>query len=129
MDGNTVRNTDFAGKVVILNFWATWCPPCREEVPHFVRLQAKYRDQGLTIVGLSLDQGGAKVIRPFAEEYEVNYPFLIANDQTADSYGGIVGIPTTFVIDRSGKIVQRFVGNPGPDVFEQTIRPLLDAAS
>lgn len=125
LEGNTVRTSDLKGKVVLLNFWATWCPPCRDEVPDFVRLQSKYRDQGLAIVGLSLDQGGARDVRPFADEYDVNYTMLIAGQETADAYGGIVGIPTTFVLDRNGTIVKRFVGRASSEAFEEAIRPLL----
>ena len=128
LDGKTVKNTDFLGKVVILDFWATWCPPCRMEVPHFVRLQSEYRDQGLEIVGLSLDAGGARDVRPFADEYKVNYTMLIASDKTAESYGGVVGIPTTFVIDRKGTIVRKFVGYTPPEAFEAVIKPLLAAS-
>ncbi|HET9951508.1 MAG TPA: TlpA disulfide reductase family protein [Candidatus Eisenbacteria bacterium] len=129
LTGKMVSNQEFAGKVVILDFWATWCPPCREEIPHFVQLQSKYRDQGLVIVGLSLDAGGAKDVAPFAEEHNVNYPMLIGNDDVAKAYGGVNSIPTTFVIDRTGKIVKRFVGFTPPEVFEQTIAPLLAATS
>jgi peroxiredoxin len=125
LEGNTVRNTDFQGKVVLLNFWATWCPPCRDEVPDFVRLQSKYRDQGLAIVGLSLDQGGARDVRPFVDEYDVNYTMLLAGEKTADEYGGILGVPTTFVLDRNGTIVKRFVGRVSSEAFEEAIRPLL----
>jgi cytochrome c biogenesis protein CcmG/thiol:disulfide interchange protein DsbE len=125
LEGKTVRNTDLKGKVVILNFWATWCPPCRDEVPDFVRLQAKYRDQGLAIVGLSLDQGGANDVRPFVAEYDVNYTMLIANQDVAESYGGVQGIPTTFVLDREGTIVKRFVGRVSAEAFEEAVRPLL----
>jgi len=125
LEGKTVRNTDLKGKVVILNFWATWCPPCRDEVPDFVRLQSKYRDQGLAIVGLSLDQGGAHDVRPFVDEYHVNYTMLIATQETAESYGGILGIPTSFVLDRDGKIVKRFVGRASAESFEEALRPLL----
>lgn len=125
LEGNTVRNTDFQGKVVLLNFWATWCPPCRDEVPDFVRLQSKYRDQGLEIVGLSLDHGGARDVRPFADEYDVNYTMLIASQETAENYGGILGVPTTFVLDREGTIVKRFVGRASAEAFEEAIRPLL----
>ena len=125
LSGKTVRLADFEGKVVILDFWATWCPPCRAEVPDFVRLQAKYRDKGLAVVGLSLDAEGAKVVRPFAEEYNVNYVMLLANDETARRFGGIVGIPTTFVLDRTGRIVSKFIGKTERKVLEDTILPLL----
>ncbi|HEU4765154.1 MAG TPA: redoxin domain-containing protein, partial [Candidatus Eisenbacteria bacterium] len=107
---------------------ATWCGPCKMEVPHLVNLQAKYRDQGLAIVGVSLDAGGAKDVKPFAEEHDVNYTMLIGNEEIARTYGNINAIPTTFVIDKNGKIVQRFVGYTAPEVFEQTIKPLLAAS-
>lgn len=129
LEGKTVRNTDLHGKVVILNFWATWCPPCRDEVPDFVRLQSKYRDKGLAIVGLSLDAGGANDVRPFVDEYDVNYTMLIANQETAESYGGIQGIPTSFLLDREGKIVKRFVGRASAEAFEEAIRPLLEVGA
>ena len=112
---------------MILDFWATWCGPCRVEIPHFVRLQSKYRAQGLAIVGLSLDEDGEKSVRPFAEEHDVNYTMLLANKDTANLYGGIVGIPTTFVLDRQGRIVKKFIGVAPPEAFEETVRPLLGA--
>ena len=125
ISGAQVASSDFKGKVVVLDFWATWCPPCREEIPHFVNLQAKYREQGLQIVGLSLDAGGAKDVKPFAEENDVNYPMLIANDDVAKAFGGVTMIPTTFILDRNGTIVKRFIGATPPEMFEATIRPLL----
>ena len=125
LSGKKVRLSDFKGKVVILDFWATWCGPCRMEIPHFVRLQSKYRAQGLAIVGLSLDADGEKSVRPFADEHDVNYTMLLANGETANLYGGVVGIPTTFVLDRQGRIVKKFIGVMPPEAFEEAIRPLL----
>jgi len=129
IDGRSVSLSDFKGKVVVVNFWATWCPPCRAEIPDFVRMQAKYRARGLEFVGLSLDAEGARAVRPFAEEHDVNYPMLVANDQVANQYGGIMGIPTSFVIDRQGKIVKRFVGYTDPKVCESTLEELLGRPS
>jgi len=130
LDGQTVHIADFSGKVVILDFWATWCPPCRKELPDFIAMQSKYGDKGFTVVGLSVDAGGAHDVRTYAQENKVNfnYPILIANEQTANAYGGVVGIPTTFVIDRKGYIVKRFVGYTPASEFEETIRPLLQAS-
>ncbi len=125
LSGKKVTLADFKGKVVILDFWATWCGPCREEIPDFVKLQTKYKAQGLEIVGLSLDDGGEGVVRPFAEKHEVNYTMLLGNQETADRYGGVVGIPTTFVLDRHGRIVKKFIGMMAPQTFEEAIQPLL----
>jgi peroxiredoxin len=129
LDGHSVSLADFRGKVVVVNFWATWCPPCRAEIPDFVRMQARYRERGLEFVGLSLDAGGARDVRPFADEHDVNYPMLIADEKIANAYGGIVGIPTSFVIDRQGKIVKRFVGYTDPKVWESTLESLLGQPS
>jgi peroxiredoxin len=125
LSGKRVRLSDFKGKVVILDFWATWCGPCREEIPDFVKLQEKYRAQGLAIVGLSLDDDGEKAVRPFAEKHGVNYTMLLANTELADRYGGVLGIPTTFVLDRQGRIVKKFIGMMEPRTFEEAIQPLL----
>lgn len=129
LEGNQIELSSMKGKVLILDFWATWCPPCKEEVPHLVALQSKYRDQGLQIVGLSLDKAGASMVKPFADEHDVNYTMLIANDETAKAYGGVSMIPTTFLVDRNGVVVKRFIGYTTPEAFEEAILPLLGQAS
>jgi peroxiredoxin len=129
LQGNTIELSSMKGKVLIIDFWATWCGPCKQEVPNLVSLQAKYRDKGLQIVGLSLDQGGASEVKPFADEHDVNYTMLIADEKTARAYGGVSMIPTTFVVDRNGVVVKRFLGYTTPEAFEEAILPLLGTAS
>src|SRR5579859_4532983 len=105
IDGQSVKLSDFKGKVVILDFWATWCPPCKAEIPGFIALQKQYAAQGLTVVGVSLDTAGASVVKQFMQRVGMNYPVVIGDEKIAGQYGGIEAIPTTFVIDRNGNIV------------------------
>jgi len=128
LEGKTVSSASFAGKVVILDFWATWCPPCRQEMPHLVRLQSKLRDQGLRIVGLSLDAGGAGDVAPFAEEHNVNFTMLLANDELARAFE-VTFVPTMVILDRKGTIVKRFVGFTPPEVIEAAVAPYLATTS
>jgi peroxiredoxin len=124
-DGQPVKLSDFKGKVVILDFWATWCPPCRAEIPGFVALQKQYAAQGLTVVGVSLDTAGASVVKSFMKNLGMNYPVVIGDEKIAADYGGVSAIPTTFVIDRNGNIVTSHQGYASQLVFESEIRPLL----
>ena len=125
LNGKPFTFSNLKGKVVILDFWATWCPPCRAEIPHFKSLYSQYKGDGLEVIGIALDQGGANVVRPFAEDFQINYPILIGNQRVTEDYGGIRGIPTTFIIDRQGRIVEKFVGYRDKEVFESVIQDLL----
>jgi cytochrome c biogenesis protein CcmG/thiol:disulfide interchange protein DsbE len=123
LNGMTVSLTDLKGHVVVLDFWATWCPPCKREIPDFITLQSAYGSKGLQIVGIALDDQDK--VQAFAHQNGMNYPVLLGSDEVARRYGGIGGIPTTFVIDRNGKIVSRFEGFRPKEVFEEEIKKLL----
>lgn len=124
-DGKTVKLSDYKGKVRIVDFWATWCPPCRGEIPHFVSLQKQFGKKGLQVIGLSVDREGPEVVNKFAKEQGINYVSLMADEKVIGDYGGIRGIPTTFVIDRDGNIVKKYVGGTDEAVFEKDIKDLL----
>ena len=126
VDGKTVDSGDFKGKVVILDFWATWCPPCRAEIPGFVELQQQYGRQGLAVVGVSLDGGGAGRVKEFVQKSGVNYTVVLAGMKVAQAFGGVEAIPTTFIIDRDGRIAGRHVGFTSREEFEKEIKPLLE---
>jgi peroxiredoxin len=128
LNGKQVSLSDFKGKVVILDFWATWCPPCVKEIPHFIALYEQYKDQGFAIVGISVDSEGISVVKSFARKYQVNYPILMTDGQVDKAYGGIPSIPTTFVIDSAGNIRQKYVGYRDKAVFEADIKALLEEA-
>jgi thiol-disulfide isomerase/thioredoxin len=121
----------FKGKVVILDIWATWCGPCRIEIPDFIKLQDKYRDQGLEVIGVSIDPidprgGGAPAVAPFMQQYKINYHIWMVNDREAlNGYPPGQGIPTTYVLDRNGKISKTYVGARPMSVFENDVKELL----
>jgi thiol-disulfide isomerase/thioredoxin len=129
MDGKSVQLVDSRGRVVIVDFWATWCPPCQAEIPHFIELYDDYANQGLEILGISLDRSGEQVVRPFVQEFAINYSVLVEGEQSpvqvAQEFGGVVGIPTTFLIDRQGRIYKKFVGYVEKSILEREVRVLL----
>lgn len=125
LSGKEVSLSDFKGKVVIIDFWATWCPPCREEIPHFIDLYDQYRNQGLEIIGISLDQGGERKVAVFAAKNKINYTVVLGNQEVSDLYGGIAAIPTTFILDKDGNIRERYIGYNEKRVFEKDIKELL----
>jgi peroxiredoxin len=125
ISGKRVRLSDFKGKVVLLDFWATWCGPCKIEIPWFMEFQRKYKDKGFTVVGVSMDEGGWEVVRPFLDRLKVNYPVLLGTDDTAGNFGGVDVLPTTFIIDKDGRIVATHQGLTGKDEFEKAIESLL----
>jgi thiol-disulfide isomerase/thioredoxin len=122
------------GKVVIVNFWATWCEPCRVEIPWMIGFQQKYADKGLTILGVAMDDEGKSVVAPYVQRTQfdvnghsmtMNYPIVIGNDDIAAKFGGLLGFPTTIVISRDGKVQKRFIGLADEDELEKQIKSLL----
>jgi len=124
-EGKTVRLSDYKGKVVLLDFWATWCGPCRIEIPWFMEMQRKNRDKGFEVLGVSMDDEGWDVVRPFLKDLSVNYRVMIGNDSTAQEYGGVDSLPTTFLIDRDGKIAAVHVGLASKKDFEDGVEELI----
>ena len=126
MYGRDVKLADYRGKVVVLNFWATWCAPCREETPGFVNLQARYKKQGLEVLGVSVSDTMDQ-LPPFASEFKVNYPLLVGQDHEdlLDAFGAVVAIPVTVVIGRDGSICDRHMGLVDLEQVEREIKALL----
>lgn len=124
LEGKTVHLSDFRGKAVLLNFWATWCDPCRQEIPRFVELQNKYGERGLQVVGVSLDDD-AKAVPPFYRQYKMNYPVAVGDAKLAERFGDILGLPVNLLIDRDGRIAARHVGEANIPQVETEIRSLL----
>ena len=127
-DGKLVHISDYKGKVVLLDFWATWCGPCKIEIPWFVDLQRKNKDRGFEVLGVSMDEEGWETVKPFLTDLGVNYRVVMGNDATAEMYGGVEALPTTFLIDRAGKIAAVHVGLASRKDFIDGVEQLLQAS-
>ena len=124
--GHDVALSSYQGKVILLDFWATWCGPCKVEIPHFIEFQEKYGERGLQIVGISVDDTADK-LEPYVREMKMNYPVLqgLGHDDVQDAYGPMFGIPVSVLISRDGKVCATHTGLTGKDVFEREIKSLL----
>jgi len=125
-DGNPVNLTDYRGKVVLVNFWATWCGPCEVEIPWFVEFEQKYRDQGFAVLGLSMDDDGWKAVRPYIASHKINYRVMIASEVVSQQFGDIDSLPTSFVLDRQGRIATNHVGLVDKRDYQNEILKLLE---
>ncbi len=120
----TLDPRDYRGKVVLINFWATWCPPCRQEIPDLIKLYKKYQ-KDFVVLGLSVDKNGTQGVRDFVKKMKMPYPVALATQDVVFDYGGITGIPTTFILNRQGELVQKIVGFRNFEQFESYIKPYL----
>ncbi len=126
MNGKTIRLSEYRGQVVLLNFWATWCGPCKIEIPWFVEFQRAYKDRGFTVIGVSVDEDGWEAVRPFLASRQVNYPVVVSTVEVEQKYGGVEALPVSFLIDREGRIANTHVGLVTKKTYEDEIRSLLD---
>lgn len=126
VNGEQFTLSEQKGKVVLLNIWATWCAPCHTETPEFVELYSEYKDEGLQILGVSIDKQGKAVVRPFMEKYDVNYPMVIDDGTIMDKYGPTMGIPTTYIIGQDGNLKYFAVGALTRKELEPRLKKLLE---
>jgi peroxiredoxin len=126
MHGTKVKLADYSGKVILVNYWATWCGPCKKEIPEFNELYAEYKDRGLVILGISADDD-PETLRAFASEMSMEYPVLVGKDRddVLDAFGPLVGYPTTFIVGRDGSVCETHLGPGTREDFEKTIKALL----
>jgi thiol-disulfide isomerase/thioredoxin len=126
LEGREVSFAQFQGKVVVVDFWATWCAPCVEEIPGYIRLQEKYGKDGLVVVGVSLDETGPDRVKQFVRDKGMNYQVVMGDENVQALFGGMTVIPTTFLIDRTGQIRDRKTGAEPADEYERKVRSLLN---
>ncbi len=123
--GQTVSSEQFKGKVVVVDFWATWCPPCVAEIPGYIALQKKYAAQGLVIIGISMDRRGPAAVQRFTAARGINYTIVMGDDASAEAFGGIEALPTTFLINRQGDIVHQKIGAVATEEYEKLVQQAL----
>lgn len=126
VDGKDVDSGDFQGKALLVTFFATWCPPCLQEIPTLVELQQEFAAKGFSVIGLSVDQGGGLEVAKLVERQAINYPVLMADAETAENFGGVYGIPVSFLVNKSGNVVKRYPGLVPHSTLEKDVRSVLD---
>lgn len=126
VSGSTVNSADFTGKTLLVTFFATWCPPCMQEVPALIELHQQFSKANFSVVGLSVDEDGPEIVAKLIQKRSINYPVLMADDATARNFGGVVGIPTSFLINKEGNVVKKYPGYVPHTVLEQDIKKIMN---
>jgi peroxiredoxin len=126
--GTLVKLSDYKGKVVLLNFWATWCGPCKIEIPWFTDFQKTYKDRDFAVIGVSMDEDGWDSVKPYIEQHKMNYRVVVGNDQVSQLFGSIDSLPTTLIIDREGRIASMHIGLVAKNTYQKEIEQLLEAS-
>ncbi len=126
LTGDDVSSSTFAGKTLLVTFFATWCPPCMQEIPNLIDLQNEYGEKGFSVIGLSVDKGGVKLVKRLIERRSINYPVLMADSSTAKNFGGVVGIPTSFLVNSKGAVVKKYPGYVPHAVLENDINKIMN---
>lgn len=124
--GSTVASANFTGKTLLITFFATWCPPCMQEVPTLIELHQQFSKDNFSVIGLSVDQGGADVVAKLVEKRSINYPVLMADEATANNFGGVAGIPTSFLVNKEGNVVKKYPGYVPHAVLENDIKKIMN---
>lgn len=125
-EGRAVKLSNYRGKVVLLNFWATWCGPCRIEIPWFMQFEKEFKDRGFAVLGVSMDDDGWNAVKPYLERMRVNYRVVMGDSLVSDLYGGVDSLPTSFMIDRQGRVARVHIGLAGRSEYQDDINALLD---
>lgn len=126
VSGATVNSADYTGKTLLITFFATWCPPCMQEVPALIDLQQQFSKDDFSVVGLSVDEGGPAIVAKLVEKRSINYPVLMADETTARNFGGVVGIPTSFLVNNNGNVVKKYPGYVPHALLEQDIKKIMN---
>jgi len=126
LDGAPVASTDYTGKALLVTFFATWCPPCIQEIPTLIKLQEQFSKDGFSVLGFSMDDGGPDVVAQLIKKRSINYPVLMADEATAQSFGGIGGIPTSFLINKEGNVVKKYPGYVPHSTLEKDIKGIMN---
>lgn len=124
LNGEIVSLEDFRGKVLIINFWATWCPPCEEEMPKLNQLHKRYKNEGLVVIGIALDKDSLNLVKPFVRKKGIGYPILVGNEQVLRGVKDFSGVPTTLILDQKGNIKKKYDGSFDKDDLEKSLKEL-----